>query len=69
MATKKEPANEQEQMDKAVGTADAAREAEEIIAQARAEADKILADAKARYSGITTDAIVKEIIKSVKLPR
>lgn len=47
MATKKEPANEQEQMDKAVGTADAAREAEEIIAQARAEADKILADAKA----------------------
>ena len=47
MATKKEPANEQEQMDKAVGTPDAAREAEEIIAQARAEADKILADAKA----------------------
>ena len=47
MATKKEPANEQEQMDKAVGTANAAREAEEIIAQARAEADKILADAKA----------------------
>lgn len=47
MATKKEPANEQEQMDKAVGTADADREAEEIIAQARAEADKILADAKA----------------------
>ena len=47
MATKKEPANEQEQMDMAVGTADAAREAEEIIAQARAEADKILADAKA----------------------
>lgn len=47
MATKKEPANEKEQMDKAVGTADAAREAEEIIAQARAEADKILADAKA----------------------
>lgn len=47
MATKKEPANEQEQMDKAVGTADAAREAEEIIAQARAEADKILAEAKA----------------------
>lgn len=47
MATKKEPANEQEQMDKAVGTADAARESEEIIAQARAEADKILADAKA----------------------
>ena len=47
MATKKEPANEQEQMDKAVGTADAAREAEEIIAQARAEADKNLADAKA----------------------
>ena len=47
MATKKEPANEQEQMDKAVGTADSAREAEEIIAQARAEADKILADAKA----------------------
>lgn len=47
MATKKEPTNEQEQMDKAVGTADAAREAEEIIAQARAEADKILADAKA----------------------
>lgn len=47
MATKKETANEQEQMDKAVGTADAAREAEEIIAQARAEADKILADAKA----------------------
>lgn len=47
MATKKEPANEQEQMDKAVGTDDAAREAEEIIAQARAEADKILADAKA----------------------
>ena len=47
MATKKEPAPGQEQMDKAVGTADAAREAEEIIAQARAEADKILADAKA----------------------
>lgn len=47
MATKKEPANEQEQMDKDVGTADAAREAEEIIAQARAEADKILAEAKA----------------------
>ena len=47
MATKKVPAPEPEQMDKAVGTADAAREAEEIIAQARAEADKILADAKA----------------------
>lgn len=47
MDTKKEPANEQEQMDKAVGKTDAAREAEEIIAQAKAEADKILADAKA----------------------
>lgn len=30
---------------------------------------RLVADAKARYSGITTDAIVKEIIKSVKLPR
>ena len=34
-----------------------------------AEMEGLVADAKARYSGITTDAIVKEIIKSVKLPR